>query len=432
MVYTLRGERKWVAVMVTFAAAGAIESFAGSQMAAFTPLYLGGLGVHGTAVARWTAAMASLGWVIGIPLAPLWGALADRYSYKAVIVRSSVLQALMLFGWILAPNAGVALGFRMLSGLAVGNAGVMIALQTWITARRRLGLAVGVIAAGNSIGMAAGPALGAVLIRQGGLHLMLAVDAVLELAICGLIIVVAPEPVRERVTNVRPLLQAARSLRHVAQAPAVRILFLTSFVGIGAACLVRPLVPIFIGHLAGASTTIVIGVVLSAAGAIAALASPVWGWLVDRVGPLRVVAVTASLGACALFAAGILVRTPAFYGCVIASAAVAGAAQITTASMLARLVPEDRRASILGLIYMPFYVAQVLLPPVGALLFQLGPVPLFGAAAAILLLQPLMLSRLRVPAADELAGVASDEVVEAAATAPAGQGAVPLTRPTLR
>jgi MFS family permease len=397
-----RADASWVSVMVTFAAATAIESLAGSQMGAFTPLYLGGLGVHGTDVARWTAAMASLGWVAGIPLAPLWGALADRYSYKAVIVRSSVLQALMLMGWILAPNAAVALAFRTLSGFAVGNAGVMIALQTWMTARRRLGLAIGVIGAGGSIGMAAGPALGALLIRLGGLHLMLGVDALLALAIAGLIVLAVPEPERARATEVHPLRQAGRSLRHVAAEPAVRILFLTSFLGIAAASLVRPLVPIFIGHLAGASTTVVIGAVLSVAGGIAALAGPLWGWLIDRVGPLRVLAGTASVGAGALVMAGILVRTPAFYGCVIASAAVAGAAQITTASMLARIVPEDRRASILGLIYLPFYVAQVLLPPIGAALFQLGPVPLYATAAAILLMQPLALSRLRLePAAPD-------------------------------
>ena len=384
--------------MVTFAAAGAIESLAGSQMGAFTPLYLGSLGIHGPAVARWTAAMASLGWVIGIPLAPLWGALADRYSYKAVIVRSSAAQALMLIGWILAPNPAVALAFRTLSGFAVGNGGVMIALQTWMTARRRLGLAVGVIGAGNAVGMATGPALGALLIRLGGLHLMLAVDAALALAIAGLIVLTVPEPERVRVTDVHPLRQAGRSLRHVAQEPVVRILFLTSFLGIAAASLVRPLVPIFIGHLAGASTTVVIGVVLSVAGGIAALAGPFWGWLVDRAGPLRVLTATASAGAAALLAAGLLVHSTAFYACVIGSAAVAGAAQITTASMLARLVPEDRRASILGLIYMPFYVAQVLLPPIGAALFQLGPVPLYATAAAILMLQPVALSRLRAPA----------------------------------
>src|SRR5260370_12348626 len=101
--------------------------------------------------------MSSLGWILALPLAPLWGVLADRYSRKLVIVRSAAIEALVFAGWALATSPVVALVFRSLNGFILGNTGVMLAVQASTTPKQRLALAIGILGARSPAGRALGP-----------------------------------------------------------------------------------------------------------------------------------------------------------------------------------------------------------------------------------------------------------------------------------
>src|SRR6202158_3120628 len=117
--------------------------------------------------------MSSLGWLLALPLAPLWGVFADRYSRKLVIVRSALVEALVFGGGALSTSPWMALVFRSLNGFVLGNTGVMLAVQASTTPKQRLALAVGLVGPGAPAGRAAGPVLGALRVPLVGIRGML-------------------------------------------------------------------------------------------------------------------------------------------------------------------------------------------------------------------------------------------------------------------
>src|SRR5256885_15578995 len=72
---------------ILFAIAGFFEVATYGQVTAFTPLYLPRLGIELVAVAFWVGAITSFSNVAGLPLLPVWGAVADRDGRQATIIR---------------------------------------------------------------------------------------------------------------------------------------------------------------------------------------------------------------------------------------------------------------------------------------------------------------------------------------------------------
>ncbi len=69
----------------------------------------------------------SLIFVLGLPLVPLWGVWADKYSRKAVIVRSALVEA-AVFGLMSQAREPWHLAVAvLLIGFQLGNTGVMLA-----------------------------------------------------------------------------------------------------------------------------------------------------------------------------------------------------------------------------------------------------------------------------------------------------------------
>src|SRR5579864_3871607 len=174
-----------------------------TQLTAYTPLYLRELHVPAAQIPEWIAAISSLGWIVALPLAPFWGVLADRYSRKAVIVRSAVLEAVIFAGWALSKDPFTALLFRSLNGFVLGNTGVMLAVQASTTTRQRLALAVGIVGAGSPAGRAVGPILGALLVHLVDVRGMLLFAAALSAFMAVLLTVVLRETEHVRPVDLR-------------------------------------------------------------------------------------------------------------------------------------------------------------------------------------------------------------------------------------
>src|SRR5688500_20193420 len=112
--------------MVLFALTGLVESLAFGHLSAFTPIYLRELNVPEPAIPHWTGVLSALAFVIGLPLLPFWGVWADRYGRKLIIVRSSVVAA-MVFALTAASSDVYMLAVtRLLAGFVIGNTGVMM------------------------------------------------------------------------------------------------------------------------------------------------------------------------------------------------------------------------------------------------------------------------------------------------------------------
>src|SRR5260221_14563454 len=100
------GDRDWRRIVGIFWLTSMVEGLGVSQVFALLPAQLGTMGVTGTDRLAFVGLFSSLLFVLGMPLVPLWGVWADRYSRKAVLARSAVVEAAVFTGRAPAPVPG--------------------------------------------------------------------------------------------------------------------------------------------------------------------------------------------------------------------------------------------------------------------------------------------------------------------------------------
>jgi DHA1 family multidrug resistance protein-like MFS transporter len=379
----------WVVVAALFAATTCVESMSWNQLSAYTPLYLRELHVPAAQVPGWIAAMSSLGWILALPLAPFWGVFADRYSRKLVIVRSAALEAVIFAGWALSTGPWTALVFRCLSGFILGNTGVMLAVQASTTPKQRLALAVGIVGAGSPAGRAVGPILGALLVHLVDIRGMLLFDAALSALMAVLLTVVLREGDHARPADLRVLSLLRGALAEIASRPLVWRLFLATAVSQIGLWTILPYAAIYIARLAPGDTVTAVGIVLSAVGLGQALASPLWGIVMQRFGHVSVLSLTSVGSALALATVGFSHNIALFAAGLFANGVFAAAILTASMAVMAATVSPERRGAVLGQILFPFYVGGVIGPLIGAAAFGAGQPVVFGIAA-VLSLAPLI------------------------------------------
>jgi MFS family permease len=360
-----------------------------TQLTAYAPLYLRELHVPATQVPGWIAAMSSLGWILALPMAPFWGVLADRYSRKLVIVRSAALEAVIFAGWALSTSPWMALGFRSLNGFILGNTGVMLAVQASTTPKQRLALAVGIVAAGSPAGRAVGPILGSLLVHQVDVKGMLLFDAALSAFMAVLLMVVMREREHIRPADLRVISLLRGAVAEIAGKPLVWRLFLATAVSQVGLWIFLPYAPIYIARLAPGDTVTAVGVVLSGVGLAQALASPLWGLVMQRFGHVSVLSLTSVGSALALTTVGLSHNLILFAAALFANGVFAAAILTASMAVMAATVSPERRGAVLGQVLFPFYVGGVFGPLIGAAAFGAGQLVVFGIAA-VLSLAPLV------------------------------------------
>src|SRR5437879_11125210 len=114
-------------MLVIFTLAGFLEVASYGQLSAFTPLYLPRIGVAAADVAFWVGVITSLANLFGLPFLPFWGALADRYGRKPLIIRSFIAAFFALSLTAVAPNVWVFALSRAIQSLGLGNTGLILA-----------------------------------------------------------------------------------------------------------------------------------------------------------------------------------------------------------------------------------------------------------------------------------------------------------------
>jgi DHA1 family multidrug resistance protein-like MFS transporter len=366
---------------------GLAESLAFGHFQAFTPLYLRELHVPAAQIPAWTGFLGMIGFILGLPLLPLWGPLAERIGRKPIIVRSAVIEAFM---FVIASRAGspyaLALA-RFLSGFVLGNTGVMLALQAEVSPPKRVGLAIALVSSGPSVAIAAGPLLGGVIASALGLRTLFLVDAGLTALSAILLMLLLREPPRERSQASTGHL-AVGALRDVLQIAPVRNLFLIYLLFSLGLSAVQPFLPLWIHalqtlpapRLLEGSSAYVVGLLLTIGGVAMALGTPLLGWLGDRLGVRRALLASLFVNGVGLIGQGAMASLPALAVWRIVQGFGQGGVSATLMTTLARVAPSDRRASLMNLGLLPQQLSWF----VG---------PLLGAAGTELLgLQPMLIA----------------------------------------
>lgn len=399
-----RPTQDWRVLVAVFWITSMVEGLGVSQIFAFLPAYLRDMGVPEDDRLAFVGLFTALIFVVGAPLVPLWGAWADKYSRKVVIVRSALVEAVVFAGVALSREPWQLALSMLLIGLQLGNTGVMLAGIRDVVPRARLGTTIALFGASGPIGMAAGPVTAGILVDGFGWSLpwVFASSAVLSVGTALLVGLGSREIRPEVVPTGRIVSLAFGALRGVLADAAVRRIFVIFGVSYLATQMSRPYIPVIVEGLAGSGPGLAsaIGLVAGTAALVGGIMSPLGGLLGDRVGfrPMLV----AALGG----AGAVLLLMP-FVPSVAALALLAvvfGAATSTVSAMvfglLATEVPAARRSATLNLVYLPLYAAGIVGPAAGAVVATSGGVPgpfILGGVVMVVGAAAILARRARTP-----------------------------------
>jgi DHA1 family multidrug resistance protein-like MFS transporter len=394
----------WRLLVAIFWVTSMVEGLGVSQIFALLPAYLRDMGVPETDRLTFVGLFTALIFIVGAPLVPLWGAWADKYSRKVVIVRSALVEAVVFAGVALSREPWQLALSMLLIGLQLGNTGVMLAGIRDVTPRARLGTTIALFGASGPIGFAIGPAMAGILIDGFGWSLpwVFASSAALSVG-TALLVAIGSREIRPEVAPTGRIVDLAfGALRGVLADPVVRRIFLIFGVSYLATQMSRPYIPVVVEHLVanGPGLVSAIALVAGTAALVGGIVSPLGGLIGDRIG-FRPVLVAALGGAGVVLLLMPLVPSVAALALL---AVILGASTATVSSMvfglLAIEIPAERRSATLNLVYLPLYAAGIIGPAVGAGVATAGGVAgPFVLAGAISLLGAvgILVSRNRTP-----------------------------------
>jgi MFS family permease len=380
----------WRSLLIAYGITSTIESLGVSQIFAYLPLRLREVGLPDADIPAFTGIFTSLIFVFGILLVPFWGVWADKYSRRAVIVRSAVVEAVVFAGVAIAQEPWQLAAALLLTGLQLGNTGVMLAALRDVTPHGRIGTMSALFGATSPIGFAIGPVIAGLMID--GLGLTLAdvfwVSAALSAGIVAVLLVGTREVRPEVVPAGRVMALARDAILGVLRDPAIRRLFVIFGVAILANQMYRPFLPILVEDIFGSGLGLAsaIALVAGTAALVGAFVSPVSGPIGDRIGFRPVLAASLIGGGIAVAlmpiapAVGWLALLAAVY------AAFQAAVQAMMFGLIATEAAPERRSATLNLVLLPLYVAGIIGPSLGALVAAgIGVDGVFPAAGAVFL-----------------------------------------------
>jgi MFS family permease len=351
----------WQRLVAIFVIASFIETVAFGHLFAFLPLLVRDLGVPEADVPQAVGFLSMSALLLGLPLVPFWGAWAERYSRKAVIVRSAVVEFVMFGLLAFATDIWQVFVLVPLVGLNLGNTGVMLSEITDRVPRARTGFAISLVGTAGPLGFAIGPAVGGALADQYGVQTLFLLDSLLTMGVTAMLVLLYHERRDRPRTTATVMTLVKRSLRAVAQTPLARGVFMTYFFILIGQRMVLPFLALYVEELNGPlmiATTV--GLVAGAYGLAAAIGSPTAGVIGDRVGYRKVlVGAIVLITVCNVLAS--LAPSLLTFGIVYAFLGIGFA---TAASMLfttlATGLGPDVRAPVLNLALVPLYVSGIL------------------------------------------------------------------------
>ena len=338
----LRHERAnlWVICAAQFLTLGGMTA-----VLPLIPLYLQQTGVTDrVALKYWTGAIGSAPFAVAVFTTPIWGALADRFGHKPMVVRSVFGIAFATVGMGFAYTPLALLGWRGVQGAVSGVFPAAVALVSALTPEERLSHSLAVLQTARAAGALCGPLIGGVLADLIGVRgLLFGVGAISAVAaiVCSLVIT---EPARSHATD-GSAGSVAIGWRDLLRARALLgMLVLLTLYQASIMC-GWPTLALFVEHLgvareAVATTT---GLLVFAAGLPATLTATTWARVGRRVGIVRALVASLVLTGIANLAIGATDRlAPVFALRALAGLSMAGFVPLAFEWMNGQTVPGAR------------------------------------------------------------------------------------------
>lgn len=386
--------RGWIKLLTLMTVASLAETIFYSQMLAFTPLYLPQLGVADPdRIVLLVGIITAVSNGVGIPFLPLWGALADRYARKPIILRSYIILLVAAALAFLTRSLWVFILARSITGFALGNSGLMMTTLSERVPSHRIGLAFSVMNSAAPIGAFLGPLSGGWLFDLYGFRVVLALNVVVILIVILLLSFGYEDeyaPQSEPDSSIFHM--AWQSLGIIWDSRRLRALFPALFLLFGGWMLAFTYIPLVVAELyQGPDQGTITGLVIGASGLTTLVLAPLLGALSDRVGGWKVLFIGS-------FVALLLWPLPFWTKELLPFAVlwsllngVVSAVFALSFTVLSSSTSSESRGRVMSFAYMPVNVGFMVGAAVGAQITQSSLFNIFPAAFIFTLLGMLLL-----------------------------------------
>ncbi len=235
---------------------------------------------------------------------PFWGAVADRYGRKPMVVRAGCGGAVVVLLMGFVQTAEQLVFLRAVQGLVTGVIAASSAMVAAVAPRERTGYAMGLLQLGLWAGVSTGPLVGGILSDLVGFRTTFVVTAVLLLASGVSIWLGVDEPFVRSDHLEAGVFGFIKDWRRILSDAELNLTLTLRFLGAIGRSALEPVLPLFVLALASgpAGVASATGLVVGAASAASTVTSVYFGKVGDRTGHARV-ALFCAIGAAISYAA---------------------------------------------------------------------------------------------------------------------------------
>lgn len=333
-----------------------------SLVTPFLPMLLQQVGVV-DGLETWSGIAFSASFVISATMSPVWGALADKYGRKVMIIRSGIGIACCYFGLAFATNPWQVVGLRMLNGLLSGFIPSSIALVATNTPEERLGSSLGLLQTGSAFGSIMGPLFGGLLSHFLGVQQTLLVAGA-TLLTATLVVLIGVREIRKPDPGIKT--NIGNDFRLAASNGVLMTMLVTIMLFQSSVMILQPVLPIYIEQISGeGDASLATGVIFSLVGVATVLAAPFWGKRGEKTG-FRNVLMIGLVGSCILSLPHALTDNIIVLGCLRFLFGLFLAALMPASNaLIAKASPDDFRGRAFGISTSFSQMGSVLGPLIG-------------------------------------------------------------------
>lgn len=369
-----------------------------SAVVPFLPLFVRQLGINDTvAVHHWSGYVFSAPFLTAIIAQPIWGALADRYSRKTMVVRAVIGLAVAFALMGFSRNVQELFLWRLVQGGISGFIAATLGFVVAETPHAFRGYAIGVLQTSQSIGAVIGPFLGGIISHYAGMRIVFWIMSSVCVISSALVIAL----VREKSTSRAQRTDSAtvwNNLQTAWQIPGFMVALACITLSQMGTIMPNPQMPFYLESLGipMSQLQIVTGTLVGITGLATLVAAPQIGKVVDKHGPRVVVMSSATAAALLLIVQGVACSVETvFFSRGFLGIALAGLVPALNTFVSTR-VPEGRQSGMMSLASSAMLLGNLISPPVGGWIAAHGGLRLmFFIAASCVGSVPVLLWWLR-------------------------------------
>lgn len=329
--------------------------------------------------------------------APVWGAIADRYGRKLMVLRATFggTVLLLLMAWV--QNAEQLVLLRTIQGAVTGVLAANNALVASVVPRERSGYAMGLLEVGLGAGLALGPVVGGITADLFGYaeSFYITSGALLLSGLLALFFVHEPPlPTVPAHHTRQPMLQAmVAEWRHLLSNGGVAATLFMRFMSQAGRLMIIPILPFIVSTLMrgeGAINTMT-GIISGVAYAATTLSAVYLGKLGDRIGHRSVLLASLAASALIFIPQTFVTALWQFFALQIASGVAMGGMIPSISALLATFVDHGEEGAVYGLDASVNSAGRAIAPLLGAAVaFYFGQFANFAAVGVLFAIATLL------------------------------------------